>query len=165
MNRTAEWMLRRMAMSGTTPMPRSAATDSSHSSNQRGLGDHQLPGGPGERAAGIASAVMFVIAASTMLARLREHAQHLVGWGFGGVGAGIALSGAVVLAVRTTGTGRTAWLASTALALALTAVAWMLRTEAKNFPAVRQRSGGVAGFPHRVGMMVEPFRSAHRSET
>jgi MFS family permease len=94
-------------------------------------------------AAGIASALVFVIAASTMLARLREHAQHLVGWGFGGVGAGIALSGAVVLAVRTTGTWRTAWLACAALALALTAVAWMLRTEPKNFPAVLQRSGDV----------------------
>jgi MFS family permease len=93
--------------------------------------------------AGVASALVFVITASAMLARLREHAQHLVGWGFGGVGAGIALSGAVVLVVRTTGTWRTAWLASAALALALTAMAWMLRTEPKNPPGARQLSGDV----------------------
>ena len=84
--------------------------------------------------AGAASAFVFVIAVSAMLSRLRGHAQHLIGWGFGGVGAGIALSGVVVLVVRTTGTWRTAWLASAALAVVVTAVAWPLRPEPADAP-------------------------------
>jgi MFS family permease len=78
-------------------------------------------------AAGVASALAFVIASTALLDRLREHAAHLAGWAFGGVGAGIALSGTVVLLVRPTGTWRTAWLASAALAVVLSAVAWSLR--------------------------------------
>ena len=38
---------------------------------------------------GVASALLFAIATSTMLARLHRGTQHLVGWGFGGVGMGI----------------------------------------------------------------------------
>jgi MFS family permease len=91
--------------------------------------------------AGVASAFVFVIAVSAMLNRLRHHAQHLIGWGFGGVGAGIALSGAVVLIVRTTGTWRTAWLASAALAVVLTAVAWPLRPEPAGAPTALQLHG------------------------
>ena len=45
--------------------------------------------------AGVASALVFVIAVSAVLPRLHSH--H-VGWIFGGVGAGIALSGAVLTA-------------------------------------------------------------------
>lgn len=41
--------------------------------------------------AGIASALVFVIAASALLSHLSRHEQHLAGWGFGGVGAGIAV--------------------------------------------------------------------------
>jgi MFS family permease len=74
--------------------------------------------------AGAASAFVFMFAVSALLTRLRGARQHLVGWGFGGVGAGIALSGLVVLA---TGTWRAAWLASAALALVLTVAAWPLR--------------------------------------
>jgi hypothetical protein len=58
--------------------------------------------------AGIASALLFVIASSAMLARLHRGAQHLVGWGFGGVGLGIALSGALVLALQSASTWRAA---------------------------------------------------------
>ena len=58
---------------------------------------------------GVASALVFVIAVSTMLSRLRGHAPQLIGWGFGGVGAGIALSGAIVLIYRPDRTWRTAW--------------------------------------------------------
>jgi predicted MFS family arabinose efflux permease len=42
--------------------------------------------------AGIASALVFVVAVSAVLTSLRAHGQHLTGWAFGGVGAGIALS-------------------------------------------------------------------------
>jgi len=76
--------------------------------------------------AGAASALVFVIAVSGSIARLRGHADHLVGWIFGGVGGGIALSGGVVLALRGASDWRTAWLASAALAAVLSAVAWPL---------------------------------------
>lgn len=76
--------------------------------------------------AGAASALIFVIAVSAMLARLREHAHHLVGWTFGGVGAGIALSGLLVVAVQAASTWQAAWWICAALAAALTALAWPL---------------------------------------
>ncbi|MFE6756836.1 YbfB/YjiJ family MFS transporter [Streptomyces sp. NPDC057684] len=79
--------------------------------------------------AGVFSALIFVIAASSLLSHLRDHPAHLPGWAFGGVGAGIALSGLLVLVLRTVGTWRAAWWASAALAAALTLVAWGLRPE------------------------------------
>ena len=57
--------------------------------------------------AGFASAVVFVVAVNTLLERLPER----VGWGFGGVGAGIALSAVLVLALPTAG-WRAAWVAA-----------------------------------------------------
>lgn len=91
--------------------------------------------------AGAASALVFVITVSAMLARLRQQAQHLVGWGFGGVGAGIALSGLTVLVVRATSTWRTAWWASAVLGLALTMVAWSLCPEGATAPTLMQQHG------------------------
>ena len=82
-------------------------------------------------AAGIASALVFMIAVSALLTGLRGPRQHLSGWGFGGVGAGIALSGVVVLAA---GTWRTAWLASAGFALLLTVAAWPLRPGERPVP-------------------------------
>ena len=79
--------------------------------------------------AGVASALVFVIAASSLLSHLRGHPAHLPGWGFGGVGAGIALSGGVVLILRSVGDWRSAWWASAALAAVLAAGAWTLRPE------------------------------------
>ncbi|WP_153543020.1 YbfB/YjiJ family MFS transporter [Streptomyces sp. RB17] len=79
--------------------------------------------------AGVFSALIFVIAASSLLSHLREHPAHLPGWAFGGVGAGIALSGLLVLVLRTAGTWRAAWWASAALAAALSLAAWGLRPE------------------------------------
>ncbi|MFI2206673.1 YbfB/YjiJ family MFS transporter [Streptomyces sp. NPDC020192] len=79
--------------------------------------------------AGAFSALIFVIAASSLLSHLREHPAHLPGWAFGGVGAGIALSGLLVLVLRTVGTWQAAWWASAALAAALTLAAWGLRPE------------------------------------
>ena len=103
-------------------------------------------------AAGIASAVVFVIAASAMLTRLREHSQ-LAGWGFGGVGAGIALSGGIVLFASTIGTWRTAWLASATAALLLTVPAWSLQlVPASAQEPLRKQSGSTA--PRRAFAML-----------
>jgi len=85
--------------------------------------------------AGVASALVFVIAASSLLSHLRGHPAHLPGWGFGGVGAGIALSGVVVLILRSVGDWRSAWWASAALAAVLAAGSWALRPEPSPVPA------------------------------
>ncbi len=74
--------------------------------------------------AGFASAVVFVVAVNTLLERLPEKA----GWGFGGVGAGIAVSAALVL-VLPTDDWRTAWWAATGLAALLVATGWWLRPQ------------------------------------
>jgi predicted MFS family arabinose efflux permease len=79
--------------------------------------------------AGVASALVFMIAVSAMLTRLRGQGDHLMGWGFGGVGVGIALSGLLVLVLRSVSDWQVAWLASSALALALSAGAWTLAPE------------------------------------
>ncbi|MFF4258702.1 YbfB/YjiJ family MFS transporter [Streptomyces sp. NPDC001663] len=76
--------------------------------------------------AGAASALIFVIAVSALLSGLREHAHHLVGWAFGGVGAGIALSGLLVVVVQAASTWEAAWWTCAALAGLLAAVAWPL---------------------------------------
>ena len=82
--------------------------------------------------AGIASALVFVVAVSAVLTTLRAHGQHLTGWAFGGVGAGIALSGALVLALQGTDTWRQAWWLAAVLSLVLAIPAWMLRTSDVN---------------------------------
>ena len=87
--------------------------------------------------AGAASALTFVIAAGTLITALRDHADHLTGWGFGGVGAGIALSGALVLALRDAGTWRQAWWLVAALSLVLAIPAWQLPIDAA-VPAKRR---------------------------
>ncbi|WP_344845398.1 YbfB/YjiJ family MFS transporter [Kribbella ginsengisoli] len=74
--------------------------------------------------AGIASALIFVIAVSALLA---SPAKRLIGWAFGGIGAGIALSGAAVLILRTTGTWQDAWWTAAALATLLAIPAWRLQ--------------------------------------
>lgn len=84
--------------------------------------------------AGAASALIFVIAVSALLTGLRAHAHHLIGWAFGGVGAGIALSGGLVLILRTIGTWREAWWSAAALAVPFAALAWRLQT---TWPAAR----------------------------
>jgi MFS family permease len=81
--------------------------------------------------AGLASALIFVIAISALFNGLRGHAQQLVGWGFGGVGAGIALSGGLVLALRAAGSWQQAWWSAAALALVCSALAWRLPTSSQ----------------------------------
>jgi MFS family permease len=88
--------------------------------------------------AGSASAMVFVIAVSSLLTRLRAHPAHLSGWAFGGVGAGIALSGLLVLILRSVGNWQAAWWASAALAAGFAAMAWNLRLESTPIQAAQQ---------------------------
>lgn len=73
--------------------------------------------------AGFTSALVFVIAVNTMLEHLHGHPAHLAGWGFGGVGVGIALSALLVLA---TGDWKAAWWAAAAVAAVLGFGAWSM---------------------------------------
>ncbi|MGW3433651.1 YbfB/YjiJ family MFS transporter [Streptomyces melanosporofaciens] len=97
--------------------------------------------------AGVASALIFVIAASSLLSHLRDHPAHLPGWAFGGVGAGIALSGLLVLALRTIADWQAAWWASAVLTALLARPAWFLRPEpappsASATPGAERRTTG-----------------------
>lgn len=92
--------------------------------------------------AGVASALIFVSAVSSLLNNLQGHPAHLSGWAFGGVGAGIALSGLLVLVLRSHSNWRAAWWASAVLAALLAAAAWNLRPEAS--PTAAAESGTVA---------------------
>jgi MFS family permease len=91
--------------------------------------------------AGVASALVFMIAVTAMLTGLRAHTQHLAGWGFGGVGAGIALSGAVVLVLPATPDWRAAWVSCAALAFILMVAAWPLRPGPPGAPTAMERHG------------------------
>ena len=99
-------------------------------------------------AAGAASALVFVIAAGSLLHHLRGHPSHLAGWAIGGVGAGIALSGLLLLVLRSVADWRTAWWASAALTALLTLGSWNLRPEEAP-PAGGGWCGGTAPRIHR----------------
>ncbi|HSZ41165.1 MAG TPA: YbfB/YjiJ family MFS transporter [Trebonia sp.] len=93
--------------------------------------------------AGVASALLFVIASSALLARLHRRAQHLVGWGFGGVGLGIALSGALVLAIQESvraSSWQAAWWSAAILAAVLSVAGWTLRPEPPGAATALQQS-------------------------
>jgi predicted MFS family arabinose efflux permease len=111
--------------------------------------------------AGAASALVFVIAAGALITALRDHADHLTGWGFGGVGAGIALSGALVLALRGAGTWRQAWWLVAALSLVLAIPAWQLPTEQPPTdgaaPAKRVESGRDSVSSHAFAALVAAY--------
>ncbi|WP_079077104.1 YbfB/YjiJ family MFS transporter [Streptomyces sp. Root369] len=79
--------------------------------------------------AGVASALVFVVAAGSLLHHLQGHPPHLAGWAFGGVGGGIALSGLLVLVRRSAADWRTAWWAAAVLATLLAAASWNLRPQ------------------------------------
>lgn len=76
--------------------------------------------------AGFASAVVLVYTMNSLLTNLRGRNTELPAWGLGGIGAGIVLSGVLVLVVRAVGDWRTAWWASAVLVAVLTGIAWML---------------------------------------
>lgn len=78
--------------------------------------------------AGIASAVMFMVAGNTILSELTNSKPHFVGWAYGGVGAGIALSGVLVAIVKSTGDWQGAWWSAAALTALLLAGAWQVGT-------------------------------------
>lgn len=97
--------------------------------------------------AGVASALVFVIAVNTLLEQLHGRPAHLAGWGLGGVGGGIALSAVLVLA---SAEWRFAWWASAVAAAALAAVAWAMHPATE---AARSDASGTpqhAAPPHRA---------------
>lgn len=81
--------------------------------------------------AGAVSALVFVIAVNTMLEHLHSHPAHLAGWGFGGVGAGIALSAVLILAVSD---WKAAWWAAAGVAAVLCVIAWPMRSAPASAP-------------------------------
>jgi predicted MFS family arabinose efflux permease len=98
---------------------------------------------------GVASAVVFIAVAGVVAARLSHGEGRSGGWVFGGIGAGIALSGVLVLALESVGTWSTAWWACAGLAAVLGAVAWILPvgTAPGPVPAPASRTG--SGTPAR----------------
>ncbi|MET9790700.1 YbfB/YjiJ family MFS transporter [Streptomyces canus] len=98
-------------------------------------------------AAGVASALVFVVAAGSLLHLLRDHPPHLAGWAFGGVGGGIALSGLLVLVLRSAADWRTAWWAAAVLAALLAAASWNLRPQ--EAPATTTGGSGARPRTHR----------------
>ncbi|WP_329235458.1 YbfB/YjiJ family MFS transporter [Streptomyces canus] len=98
-------------------------------------------------AAGVASALVFVVAAGSLLHHLRDHPPHLAGWAFGGVGGGIALSGLLVLVLRSAADWRTAWWAAAVLAALLAAASWNLRPQ--EAPATTTGGSGATPRTHR----------------
>ncbi|MFJ4850456.1 YbfB/YjiJ family MFS transporter [Streptomyces sp. NPDC088733] len=114
--------------------------------------------------AGAASALVFVIAVNSLHGHLRGHPAHLPGWAFGGVGAGIALSGLLVLALRglgDLGDWRAAWWVSAALAAALSVPAWTMRPE----PAPEPSGPGTAAAAPAGGRGRRSFAALFASYT
>lgn len=74
--------------------------------------------------AGFASATVFVCAVNLMLDQLSRHSVHLAGWGFSGIGVGIAASGLLMLVLPATADWRSAWWAVGVLAAVLVGAAW-----------------------------------------
>ncbi|WP_051637624.1 YbfB/YjiJ family MFS transporter [Rhodococcus sp. UNC363MFTsu5.1] len=75
--------------------------------------------------AGVASAVLFVFTARVAHQQVTGGGDG-VGWVFGGIGAGIALSGCALLALGSGGSWRVSWLVVAALAAVLALFAWSL---------------------------------------
>jgi MFS family permease len=76
--------------------------------------------------AGVASAVIFMVAGNVILTELTSGRPHMTGWAYGGVGVGIALSGALVAVVKPIGDWQAVWWSSAALTALLLAAAWFV---------------------------------------
>ena len=76
--------------------------------------------------AGVASAVIFMVAGNTILTELTSAQPHLIGWAYGGVGAGIALSGALVAVIKSISDWQAAWWSSAGVTALLLAAAWFV---------------------------------------
>lgn len=87
--------------------------------------------------------------------------RHLPGLAFGGVAAGIALSGVLVLILRTVGDWETASWASAGLAVALSAAAWGLRPEPVTRPAASAFATGRRAAPAHPPLAQCPVRFLH----
>lgn len=74
--------------------------------------------------AGAASAVVFMVAGNALLAAASRHAPHVAGWAYGGVGAGIAGSGALIALVSGVADWRVGWFSAAALTAVLLWIAW-----------------------------------------
>ena len=85
--------------------------------------------------AGFTSAVVFVGAVNWMADHLHGHSPYLTGWGFGGVGVGIALSGSLVLLLPGAAGWQSAWWVAGGLAAVLSLGAWAMRPRAGAGPA------------------------------
>ncbi|RDH78909.1 YbfB/YjiJ family MFS transporter [Mycolicibacterium moriokaense] len=106
--------------------------------------------------AGFTSATVFVIAVTSMLDQLADHSPHLPGWGFGGVGIGIALSAALVLALPRSG-WQTAWWTAAASAAALSAVAWSMGVDARQAPATTESAEPFRRIDRRFGVLLVSY--------
>lgn len=96
--------------------------------------------------AGFASAVLFVIAVDWTLDHARGRSAQLPGWGFGGIGLGIALSGVMVLALPEAG-WHAAWWMAAVLAAGVGAIAWRMRgTGAEPVAATTEHTGPLRWF-------------------
>lgn len=81
--------------------------------------------------AGIASAIVFMVAGNMILTELSSRSPHVVGWAYGGVGAGIAVSGILVAILSAVADWRAAWLCAAALCALLLAAAWFVGAAAQ----------------------------------
>lgn len=109
--------------------------------------------------AGFTSAVVFVIAVNSMLDHLGDHSPHLPGWGFGGVGVGIALSAVLVLAQPGAG-WQSAWWIAAASAAVLSIFAWTMggtRSAADDSIAAPARPDARARFDRRFAMLFASY--------
>lgn len=76
--------------------------------------------------AGLTSAALFLFAVNATASGLAGYPRPLTGWAFGGVGAGIVLSGLVVVFVSSVASWRFAWWAAAVLTVGLSLAAWTI---------------------------------------
>lgn len=95
--------------------------------------------------AGAASALVFVMIARSAAHHSRAAARHVTGWVYGGIGAGIALSGILILALGSRGSWQQALRVVALASLVLAVPAWLLPLH----PAVKRppttRTGNQTG--------------------